>query len=294
MILSGANILSRAKRGEIFVPDTWDPKCIKEASYALRVASDGLVLEGQHYEPGRHIRGPYIEIMPGKIAILSTEEKLCMPTDLVGKIGIRLQYALQGLTGLMGIQVDPGYGQGRTDERLYVRVANLGNESVRLLPGDDVFTFELHSTTGIKSPDEFPKEPTWERLQKALANQDQVSWSYMSRVESNLERETEQSRESMAPVVLFGVFLVSVTILSVVIATILNVSQEGTHAVPRWITEGAWKILFGTLCFAAAATGLVGISAAIYFARHAISIDRLGRAFRRIFRRLFGRRGPAG
>ncbi len=288
MILSGAEIRSKADGGEIFVPDTWHSDCFKEASYALRVASDGLVVDGEHYPPGRHIKGPYVEIKPGQIAILSTMEKLCMPNNLVGKIGIRLQYALQGLTGLMGIQVDPGYGQGRTDERLYIRVANLGNESIRLLPGADVFTFELHDTTGINSPEDFPKDPTWERLQKALANQDQVSWSYMSRVESNLERETRRSRESMEPVVLFGVFLVAVTILGVVIVNILNVSQEGTYPVPEWITEGAWKVLFGTLCFAAFATGLVGISAAMYFARNLFQMGPLRRALRRIFRRVFG------
>ena len=290
MILSGAEILSKVEGGEVFIPDTWDHRCFKEASYALRVASDGLVVEGEHYPPHRHIKGPYIEIKPGKIAILSTKEKLCMPNDLVGKIGIRLQYALQGLTGLMGIQVDPGYGHGRTDERLYIRVANLGNESIRLLPGDDVFTFELHTTSGITSPDEFPKEPTWERLQKALANQDEVSWSYMSRVESNLERETQLSRESMGPVVLFGVFLVAVTILGVVIAIILNVSQEGTYPVPEWVTDWAWKVLFVTLCFAAFATGIVGISAAIYFARDFFGTGSLRRALRRTFRRLFGAR----
>ena len=288
MILSGANIQSRAERGEIFVHKTWDCAFIKEASYALRVASDGLVVDGEHYPPGCHIRGPYIEIRPGQIAILSTKEKLCMPNDLVGKIGIRLQYALQGLTGLMGIQVDPGYGQGRTDERLFIRVANLGNESIRLLPGADVFTFELHSTPGIKDPKEFPKDSTWERLQKALANQDQVSWSYMSRVESNLERETERGRAAMEPVVLFGIFLVAVTILGVVIVIILNISQDGTHKVPEWITKGAWKVLFGTLCFAAAATGLVGISASIYFTRNLFRMDWLRRRLRRISRRLFG------
>lgn len=288
MILSGDEIRSKVDGGEIFVPDTWDPDCFKEVSYALRVASDGLVVDGEHYPPGRHIKGPYIEIKPGQIAILSTKEKLCMPNDLVGKIGIRLQYALQGLTGLMGIQVDPGYGQGRTTEPLYIRVANLGNESIRILPGADVFTFELHTTTGIKSPKDFPKDLTWERLQKALANQDQVSWSYMSRVESELERETSRSRASMEPIVLFGVFLVAVTILGVVIVIILNVSKEGTQPVPEWITEGAWKVLFGTLCFAAIATGLVGISAAIYFARNLFRMGPLRRALHRIFRQAFG------
>ena len=52
-----------------------------------------------------------------------------MPNDLVGKIGIRLEYALKGLTGLMGIQVDPCYGQERSGERLYIRVVNLGERT---------------------------------------------------------------------------------------------------------------------------------------------------------------------
>ena len=294
MILSGEEIRSKVDGGEIFVPGSWACHSFKEVSYALRVASDGLVVDGEHYPPGRHIKGPYIEIKPGQIAILSTKERLCMPNDLVGKIGIRLQYALQGLTGLMGIQVDPGYGQGRTDERLYIRVANLGNESIRILPGAGVFTFELHNTTGINSPKDFPKKPTWERLQEALANQDEVSWSYMSRVESNLERETRRSRESIEPVVLFGVFLVAVTILGVVVGIILNVSRDGTYPVPAWVTEWAWKVLFGTLCFAAIATGLIGISAAIYFARNWLPMDPLCRALRRIFRRFFGVRGSSG
>ena len=40
-----------------------------------------------------------------------------MPADLVGKIGIRFNHAALGLTGLMGIQVDPNYGQGKKAER---------------------------------------------------------------------------------------------------------------------------------------------------------------------------------
>ena len=87
----------------------------------------------------------------------------------------------------------------------------------------------------------------------------------------------------MDPVVLFGVFLVAVTILGVVIVIILSVSQDGTHEVPDWITEGAWKVLFGTLCFAAVATGLVGISASIYFARNVFRMGWLRRSFRRFF-----------
>ena len=80
---------------------------------------------------GSEYTGSYIAIEPGEIAILSTKERLNMPENLVGKIGIRLDAALKGLVGLMGIQVDPFmYGQDQEDERLYIRVANLGNETV--------------------------------------------------------------------------------------------------------------------------------------------------------------------
>ena len=55
-----------------------------------------------------------------------------MPGDLVGKIGIRFDYASIGLTGLMGIQVDPLFGRDLDKERLYVRVANLGNAPISI------------------------------------------------------------------------------------------------------------------------------------------------------------------
>ena len=40
MILAGNEILSRLNAGDIFKEDTWCKTCIKEASYALRIADD--------------------------------------------------------------------------------------------------------------------------------------------------------------------------------------------------------------------------------------------------------------
>ena len=134
MILSREEIYKRLKRGHIFKECTWDKKCLKEASYALRVAPDGLMLGGKPYRPGENCIEGDIKIEPGAIAILSTVERLNMPGDLVGKIGIRFNFASLGLTGLMGIQVDPFFGWCHDEERLYIRVANLGNESVCIPP----------------------------------------------------------------------------------------------------------------------------------------------------------------
>ena len=166
MILGRKEIHKLLKEGHIFRECTWKKKCLREASYALRIADDGLLLNGKFYDPGDHYKDDYIVIDPGKIAILSTKEEITMPGDLVGKIGIRLEYALLGLTGLMGIQVDPYYGHDKEHERLFIRVANLGNAPIRLSPGDEVFTFELHEVKG-KIPKK-TKQASWPRIKGTL------------------------------------------------------------------------------------------------------------------------------
>ena len=169
MILGREEIHSRLENGEIFRKCTWDEQCLKEASYVLRIADDGLLIDGKFYDPfdrENRYKGDYIVIAPGKIAILSTKEELAMPSDLVGKIGIRLEFALLGLTGLMGIQVDPLYGHDKEHERLYIRVANFGNAPIRLSPGDKVFTFELHEVAG-EVPRE-AKQDSWPRIKRTL------------------------------------------------------------------------------------------------------------------------------
>ena len=170
MILSGIELRKQLDNGKILNRGTWDCKMIKEASYALRVAKDGLLLDGKLYDPGTSFPGQYIEIKPGSIAILSTIERLNMPCDLVGKIGLRLDYAAQGLIGLMGIQVDPYYGQNMPEgERLFIRVANLGNDSVKLRFGKPLFTFELLRIDGRVDPPSPPKQPGWERLVDSIS-----------------------------------------------------------------------------------------------------------------------------
>ena len=175
MILGEDAIRRRLKDGQVFRDGSWVDESIREASYVLRVASDGLLLGGKRFRPGKDKVDQRIEINPGEIAILSTMERLNMPRDLVGKLGIRFNYATQGLTGLMGIQVDPYFGWGHDDERLYIRVANLGNESVPIDLGADVFTFELHEVSGNVPAPSSPRLGMWHRLQDVLTDQDKIS-----------------------------------------------------------------------------------------------------------------------
>ena len=263
MILSGEAILERLNDGQIFRHGSWVEDSIKEASYALRIADDGLLINGAFYDPGVHFTETYIEIEPGKIAILSTKERLNMPDNLMGKIGIRFDQAAQGLTSLIGIQVDPLFGSDNDNERLFIRVANLGNESLRLLPGAEVFTFEVHQVTGkVRAPSP-RKESTWLRLKRRLGNQSNASWTYVTQIDQDLTEQTEQIREYLQPLVMFGVFLVAVTILGVSISVILNLRETSPGQVPNWITKWGWILLLSTLSLATAATAWVGFAAGI-------------------------------
>ena len=270
MILGSKEILKRLNNGEIFRKGTWVEDSIKEASYALRVACDGLMLGGQHYRPDKDRVEGAIDIEPGEIAILSTLEQLDMPGDLVGKIGIRFDYASIGLTGLMGIQVDPLFGRDIDKERLYIRVANLGNDSISIPLDAEVFTLELHEVTGIVSDTSTARIPMWHRIQENLAGQQEPSWSYVTRVQSELsdqsakldkrlESETKNIRDYLQPVVMFGIFLLAVTILGVVLTLILGVREIPTVTVPSWVTSWGWILLLSTLSIATVATFAMGV-----------------------------------
>ena len=256
MILGTDTIRERLNKGEIFRRTTWVDESIKEASYALRVANDGMVVSGDIYEPGSGgYPKPFIEIAPGSIALLSTIERLYMPGDLVGKLGIRLDYASKGLTGLMGTQVDPYYGQNHDNERLYIKVANFGNEAVKFSPGEAVFNIEFSEVKGASNPN---KPSTWERIKKSLADQKNIDWTYMTQVqtdsqgiESRVVRDIDNVREGYQSTVMFGVFLVAITILGVMLAILFSVDNP-----PNWVTEGGWIALFAL--FFAAAGAVVG------------------------------------
>ncbi len=262
MILSSTLIRKRLESGEIFVAGTWDQGCIREASYTLRVAWDGMLIDDTPYPPGTHYPHPFIRIEPGRIAILSTVERFKMPRDLVGHPGIRFDYAVQGLTGLMGIQVDPLFGDKIPDERLYLRVANFGNDAVVIGPVKAIFNIELQAVDGDvdrKFIDDLhgPRGPMWDRLLGLLTKQPNPSWSYVTRVQSDLESAVKRLENVYQPVVMFGVFLVAATLLGVSLAILLSVGTTHAGAIPLWVTGWVWGILLSVISFAALAVAAI-------------------------------------
>ena len=287
MILGHNEIHNRLTKGEIFRKGTWDPGCVREASYVLRIAADGLLLDGKFHDPFskekrnwfkrlvkksgctgiQNLTEPrnYIQIDPGKIAILSTIEELNMPIDLVGKIGIRLQFAHLGLTGLMGIQVDPLFGRDKERERLYIRVANFGNDPIRLSEGDGVFTFELQQVIGHVKTE--AKEASWPRIKRTLRGLDDASWSYVTRVENNLSAETQSVKDYFQPLVMFGVFLVSVSILAAALTILLQTPDPSEVIGSSLLSLEARTLMLWVTIVGIAGTAWVGIAAGWRFFR---------------------------
>ena len=167
---------------------------------------------------------------------------------------------------MMGIQVDPYYGLNHDDERLYIRVANIGNDDISIPVRGEVFTFELHSLMGYVPPRPEPRVPMWLRLQEDLAQRTFSGDSNITQVNTDLMKLSKQLRSNirgirdyLQPLVMFGIFLIAVTILGVALMVIVTGSDMPEKEVPMWVRSWGWKVLLGTISFAAFATGLVGI-----------------------------------
>ena len=73
-----------------------------------------------------------------------------------------------------------------------VRVANFGNESVRFRPGTAIFNIEFSEVKNAAKPPS-AKPPTWDRLIDGLANQEHSDWTYVTRVQSDMEGRAQKS-----------------------------------------------------------------------------------------------------
>ena len=263
---------------DIFTGDSWAVESVKEASYDLRVARDWLKVGGKLYPLGTAYLAPYLSIQPGEFALLSTIETFDLAGDLSGRLGIKFKFARQGLTPLFGFQVDPYYGSGYANERLYLWVSNLGPERILIEPGDGVFVIEFHTVEGEVSniqesrpylapqiqrdAAELGAESTVgfvDAIEKRLVTQYETRLQgFESRVQS-VERGTQQ-------VIFFGVFLVASALLAgsitALFAMIFAVDPgEGSTLTKALSTPAVRNLLVAVaVLLAVALVGLVGLA----------------------------------
>ena len=80
----------------------------------------------------------------------------------------------------------------------------------------------------------------------------------MDNLNTRFDSATKEVRDYLQPLVMFGIFLIAVTILGVALTVIVTGSDTPETYVPTWVRDWGWKVLLGTLSFAAFTTGLIG------------------------------------
>jgi dCTP deaminase len=145
MFLSAQRIRERCGLdGEsLITPDTFQSGNIRQASYDLRLGAASYVVGDEAPIKLNEEKQPYLTIVPGQFALLTTVEVLQMPKDLLGFITLRNTYKMQGLINVSGFHVDPTH-----NGILVFAVNNIGPSDIRLRYKDDTFTIFFAQVDG--------------------------------------------------------------------------------------------------------------------------------------------------
>ena len=210
-VLTGNEI--KRHRDSIFSRQSWSNECFQEVSYDLRIDTEPyLRVSGKVYEPEAPYKGTQITIRPGDLALLPTVESFNMPQDLAGDIKIKFSHTGRGLTPLFSSKVDPYFGRGHSDERLYLWVSNLGATPITLSRGERVFTIQFHKLVG-EAPTFEKKDAVGPRVAKeAYAMGVQSSLGIFDELEDRITKKVggrvDRVERGSWGVLFFGMFLV--------------------------------------------------------------------------------------
>lgn len=94
---------------------------------------------------------PYATLVPGQFAILTTEETISIPDDVLAFISLKSTFKFQGLVNISGFHVDPTF-----EGKLRFGVQNVGPSDIRVKYGEPTFSifFATLSSNNIGTPRE--------------------------------------------------------------------------------------------------------------------------------------------
>ncbi len=217
---------------------------------------------------GRGAREASFRLRPGEVAFVSSLERLCMPWDLAGNIAPKFRLALDGILVMGGLLVDPGYGREKAENgnwepssggaRLHFQLANIGTGELQVQPGEtsvgalqllrvdgdptrEVVEHGGASTERIRVPDSSgllqdlfhvdakdPLEPL--KFFSTTANLRTQIVGLKQGIDKN-ELRLQENERSTDRLVVFGVFLIAITLFSVAIAAILGLISDANGGI---------------------------------------------------------------
>ena len=131
--------------------EPFDAESLQPASYDMRLGKRALItrtvsleeLKGKiQREDVKEInveKDEAITVPGGAFALVSTLERIKLPDNYAGHIGMRSYYTRKGLVILSGLQIDPGW-----DAPLVLGLANLSPRSITIDYKDHLCTIEIH------------------------------------------------------------------------------------------------------------------------------------------------------
>lgn len=118
----------------------FDERFIQPASYDLRIGKR-VYAPPRPDEPHDLSRNGGAYLLPSYgTAVLETFEDLTLPTNLLGRIGLKSSFARRGLMASTGPQIDPGF-----EGKLFISLFNVSAASHVLKYQDTFLTIEFHS-----------------------------------------------------------------------------------------------------------------------------------------------------
>ena len=283
VFLSESQIRKRLEAGELFRPGTWLDTSLRRAGYDLRIASDVMVVP-QHpgevptlrYPEGTHRTEP-IRLEPGDSALVSSEERLAVPFDVGGNLGGTFSLIAQGVLVLTGLLLDPGYGMHRAggvvtpsdNTRLHFLLACIGSDPVELQPGDVVAAVQffqvepmppgepLGSPGGRSLESRYfdPQAPArplvlFSAIRQARQEAEETD-AQLKKLEARVNTQVAEFDRRLAiteggskQVTMFGVFLVSVTLLgAALVALVDTVTSFETKSDSEWAVAIAAMVI---------------------------------------------------
>lgn len=135
--------------GEIEISN-FSKECLMPASYDLRIGEEGFTLSAGR--PIDIVGEGMLKIQPGDFALAITHEKLRLPTNMVGRFGLRSVYARKGLLLTAGHHIDPGF-----EGKLVIGLVNFSAETITMPYLTPFCTLELerlsrHSSVPYQGP----------------------------------------------------------------------------------------------------------------------------------------------
>jgi len=274
-VLGSDRIRQLLDDGILFESGTWDAALVRRAGYDLVIATDDFRIPDPHdpdktftSDPGEHTGRTGFVLEPGDFAYVTSRERIVLPMDIAGNIGIKNRFAKQGLLILTGLLIDPGYGMEQdasgqwvpAPAPLHFGIANVGRDRLSISFEKDLVAsvqfLDVSGGTASAQPIVPPK--TDDPVASGF-----VLFREFEKSLSELQREMNETKANVGSVVTLGVYVILATFIGALAAIILGsiandaISTKLTTAI-HTLAQYPWE----TIGVVVAAVSLAVVAAA--------------------------------